>query len=481
LSILTTQQYRSLLLENTLEVCRNLSYNISRVSREELITDDFYASTRAAIDSLGERQREIRGLNRSYVVNRNGLIVAHTERALMGESVSTEELAAMQSLEDLQESEVRVERRSVLRFVDPIFVRYRNETIWMGATIFEFDRDEIYSPVNRVQNYILILSAVLIGVALALSFLLARRLSRPIEELAEAAARLGSGDFGVQVAVRTSDEIGQLTRVFNEMSVSLRDSETRRLEQAAIKREFEIAQGIQLSLLPANSKDGPYTFHGFMRTAEEVGGDYYDCIQVTHNRKKYWWFVIGDVSGHGLSAGLTMLMAQTAIQTALEIHTGLNTDQIFATLNRVLYSNIRRLHQHRYMTATVYRADSSGNIVYSGLHLEALMYRARKRTVELLPTDGMWLGIEPEIGKELRRQKTRLQKGDLLMLYTDGIVEAMNPQKELYSEKRLIDVLQSAGNRPLEELESKILKSIEDFCEGEEQRDDITFTLIRKN
>ncbi|MCB1308523.1 MAG: hypothetical protein KDK30_10100, partial [Leptospiraceae bacterium] len=156
LSILTTQQYRSLLLENTLEVCRNLSYNISRVSREELITDDFYASTRAAIDSLGERQREIRGLNRSYVVNRNGLIVAHTERALMGESVSTEELAAMQSLEDLQESEVRVERRSVLRFVDPIFVRYRNETIWMGATIFEFDRDEIYSPVNRVQNYILI-------------------------------------------------------------------------------------------------------------------------------------------------------------------------------------------------------------------------------------------------------------------------------------------------------------------------------------
>ncbi|MCB1320066.1 MAG: hypothetical protein KDK34_07425, partial [Leptospiraceae bacterium] len=169
LSILTTQQYRSLLLENTLEVCRNLSYNISRVSREELITDDFYASTRAAIDSLGERQREIRALNRSYVVNRNGLIVAHTERALMGQSVSAEELAAMQSLEDLQESEVQVERRSVLRFVDPIFVRYRNETIWMGATIFEFDRDEIYSPVNRVQNYILILSAVLIGVALALS------------------------------------------------------------------------------------------------------------------------------------------------------------------------------------------------------------------------------------------------------------------------------------------------------------------------
>ncbi|MCB1324635.1 MAG: SpoIIE family protein phosphatase [Spirochaetales bacterium] len=485
LSVYTIVQYRTFLLNSTTELCKNLSLNISDVSREELVINDIYDNTRASISRLSQRNRDpdqhIPGFLNSYVVYRDGRIVAHTNPQVVGTQIPDSELEDYVQLESIDQRETTLNGSPVLRFVDPIFVHYRGQRLWVGASIFEFSRDELYEPVDTIQRTILLLSLILIVGAVALSFTMSRRLSQPIEQLTKAATDLGDGNLGVQVRVETGDEIGQLARIFNEMSVSLKENDQIKTQQAAMKREFEIAQGIQLSLLPGNSVEGPYTFRGFMRTATEVGGDYYDMIEVRHNRKRYWWFIIGDASGHGLSAGLAMLMTQTALHTVLDLNPNLAPDDVFATVNRILYQNIKKLKQRRYMTATFYRADQTGNFVASGLHLDTLIYRSSKRKIDSQASAGMWLGIEPDIKADLTRARFRMARNDLLFLYTDGLVEAMNSRNELFSEERLTDLLVKFGGGSLEVLEQAIWSALTEFAQGEELHDDITFAMIRKN
>jgi len=150
-----------------------------------------------------------------------------------------------------------------------------------------------------------------------------------------------------------------------EAAEKQKEMEEIKVQQAAITRELEIAQGIQMAVLPLDGDIGPYQFQGYMKTADEVGGDYYDCIEVKKGKKSIYWFIIGDVSGHGLQAGLAMLMAQTAIQMALQIDSNISPDDSFIAVNRVLYANLQRLREKKYMTATFmfFKKFHSGSIL----------------------------------------------------------------------------------------------------------------------
>ncbi|MCB1172053.1 MAG: SpoIIE family protein phosphatase, partial [Leptospiraceae bacterium] len=351
----------------------------------------------------------------------------------------------------------------------------------VGTGIFEFDREQIYAPVITMRRYVLVLSLVILVFAFGVSWLLAQRMSRPIEKLTEAATKISQGDLGIQLSTIPGGEIGQLSRIFNDMSQSLQQMEIMRSSQAALSRELEIARGIQLAVLPANGNLGPYDFHGYMQTADAVGGDYYDCIHLKYKRKDYWWCIIGDVSGHGLPSGLIMLMAQTAIRTVLELSPGLTPDEAFVVVNQVLYDNIQRLHENKYMTATFYRLDSSGQVLYAGLHLDTILYRKKSAQLEIRDSRGMWLGIESDIKSDIKLDRCKLNKGDMLLLYTDGIIEAFNQEKEMYSEDRLLAIMNTYGDQPLAELQNNLVQDLEQFCNGRQFQDDVSFAMIRRN
>ena len=478
LSVFTISQYQSVLIEKTFDVCRNLSINLSRVAREELLLNDIYDNTRTAVGGL--RDSQISGLRRSYVIYRDGTIVADTSAERIGTRISPAEQSYYEKIQRLERSTEDVDGATMIRFADPISLRYEGERIRLGVSVFEFDRGEIFAPVNQVRTSVIVISIILIFVSVIVAFFLARRLSRPIDALARAAARIQSGETGIQVPVASNDEIGQLTRTFNAMSAHLKENERVQTRQAAVRREFEIAQGIQLSLLPKDQTYGPYEFLGSMQTADTVGGDYFDCLEIRNERKKIWWFLIADASGHGFAAGLTALMAQTAIHTALHLRPDLLPDQAFAAVNRVLYQNIQKLKQRRYLTGAFYRADAAGNWMVSGLHLDTLIYRAAKREVEVLESDGMWLGVEPDIAGDLRRQRFRLRRSDVLLLYTDGIIESMNPRGEMFGEERLRAALSAAPDAALVAIRDNILSEVRRFTRGAPLEDDLSFALIRK-
>lgn len=494
LSTIALNQFQTVLLEKTLDVCRNLSTSISNIAREELLINEIFDATRSAVSRLrggrtdgGGANEAVTALTSSYVINVDGRIVAHTDEARIGDHAPAADRQYYGSIKKLTYREVKTKQGAVLRFAYPIFIYYRERPLRVGTGVFEFDQKAIYQPIDDMRRSTILVAAALVLGSLLATFVLSLRLSRPIERLADAVAKIADGDLGFQVNISTGGEIGQLARHFNEMSSELKlaeehrkENEVIKLQQAAISRELEIAQGIQLAVLPRDGDIGPYQFMGHMETADEVGGDYYDCIEVTFGKKKHFWFFVGDVSGHGLQAGLTMLMAQTAIQTAVELRPDLTPAQSVSAINRVLYDNIARLKERKYMTATFFRADTRGRFLAAGLHQDILVYRGRTKKVEQFSSDGMWLGVEEDIEELTSDISFQLNAGDLLFLYTDGITEAINANGEMFGDERVVALLERYGSLDLQTLKNNLLDDLYGHMGQIPTRDDITFAMIRR-
>jgi serine phosphatase RsbU (regulator of sigma subunit)/ligand-binding sensor domain-containing protein len=190
-----------------------------------------------------------------------------------------------------------------------------------------------------------------------------------------------------------------------------------------------------------------------------------------------YWLSIGDVSGHGVSAGLVMMMVQTAIHAVLKNHAHETPDKILKTVNSVIYENIRKMDEDKYMTITLMAIQPSGRIHYSGLHQDIMIYCSTTGQVELAETKGMWLGMMDKLGDTLPVDEIRLQNNDVLLLYTDGIVEAMDGGKKMYSDKKLAKVFQQFAHLSPQAVKQGIIDSLAGYtC-----NDDITFMVIKKD
>jgi histidine kinase len=184
--------------------------------------------------------------------------------------------------------------------------------------------------------------------------------------------------------------------------------------------EMDLAQKIQRVLLPSEIQVSGYEIAARMVAAERVGGDYYDTLHV-HGRD---WLMIGDVSGHGVSAGLIMMMVQTAMRSVI-MTSGqgeLSPSRVLGRVNLAVKPNLERISEGQYMTATVLELHG-GKVRYAGLHQDILIHRARSGKVEAIETRGAWLGILDDIDDLLADDTLELAAGDTLLLFTDGLTE----------------------------------------------------------
>ncbi len=214
-----------------------------------------------------------------------------------------------------------------------------------------------------------------------------------------------------------------------EAQVAERTQELQRT-LAELWSEMDLARKIQTVLLPNETRFRDYEVSAMMLPASTVGGDYYDIIRTDSSD----WVLIGDVSGHGVTAGLTMMMVQTAIRTVVlgggADRARLTPAQVLSRVNAAVRGNLKKVDQDHYMTITGLQLEG-GSVRYSGLHQDILVYRAASRSVERVPTHGMWIGPIEDIAPLLRDDTIELAKGDTLLLFTDGITEAMVQGKRL--------------------------------------------------
>ncbi len=188
--------------------------------------------------------------------------------------------------------------------------------------------------------------------------------------------------------------------------------------------EMDLAKKIQTVLLPSTPQISGYELAAVMCPADQVGGDYYDVFR----RGQQDWVVIGDVSGHGVPAGLCMMMIQSVLRAvALTLERSnekLTPHRLLGLCNEAVESNLTQIGRGQYMTITALCIEG-GTVRYAGLHQDLLIYRAAQKRVERIETQGVWLGVvEGDISELLQDNELRLEVGDVLLLYTDGYTEA---------------------------------------------------------
>ncbi|URA10408.1 SpoIIE family protein phosphatase [Thermospira aquatica] len=272
----------------------------------------------------------------------------------------------------------------------------------------------------------------------------------------------------------TAESISTLKILLAQASLALQNIELldRIKDTARLETEMNLAKDLQTGLLPKHPSLPGYEVLGYMQTASEVGGDYYDIIGET----KPSWVIIGDVSGHGFPSGQIMAMTQTALQTLIRENPLRLPSELLRIANQTITYNIGNIfaEEFKYVTITALRLEEDGSILHSGLHQDIWIYRASSQQVETIITDGLWLGVENLMGRSEEDKSFTLHEGDVMLLYTDGLTEARE-NGELIDEKPKT-ILQAYGHEPL----STIKEQLEKLIAQCEIRDDVTFVLVKK-
>lgn len=285
---------------------------------------------------------------------------------------------------------------------------------------------------------------------------------------------LQSGASSVVYAILREQISASLKGAALHESVVLQTALRERAERAQLEGELRIAERIQTAILPVDVRVPWLGIAAKMLPASEVGGDYYDILPAGDG---CCWVGIGDVTGHGLRAGLVMLMIQSMVSSLLQQTPRENPAALVNFLNAALYRNVReRLDFDDHATFSLLRFDADGSLIWAGAHEDLLLLRARGDKCEVHSPTGTWIGARRDITAATREQTLRLEPGDRLVLYTDGLIEAMNAQNEQFGLDRVIALLEAGRSRTNDELCNDLVEAARQFAVP--QQDDITVIVL---
>ena len=245
------------------------------------------------------------------------------------------------------------------------------------------------------------------------------------------------------------------------------------LRQQALQHDLELANEIQLRLLPNEApKLSQYQLYDYYRPAEQVGGDYFDYIRLDENRLA---ILVGDVVGHGIAAALLMAKLSAEARFALASH-----DLAAASMNQINRA-ISNLNLDRFITMVLALLDAQKNsisIVNAG-HLPPILRRANGETSQLdVEKSGLPVGVVNDY--EYQEFSIELAKGDMAVMYTDGINEAQNADGELFGNDRIVEFLKKHDSKQANTFGDLLVNEVRQHMEGENQLDDICLVCLSR-
>lgn len=310
--------------------------------------------------------------------------------------------------------------------------------------------------------------AVLVGVVV-LAVLAARRLTRPVEELAHAAGRLARGDFNVRVEPRGSDELGDLGRGFNELAPRLG-------EMFEVEKSLELARDVQQHLLPARPPriDG-YDIAGASIYCDQTGGDYLDYVELGRNGGDLG-IAVGDVAGHGVPAALLMTTARALLRgyAGEAKHPCDLVDEVNIHLSRDIQGG-------KFMTLfLMVLSQQSRTLEYvCAGHEPAFYYCPESDDFHDLKEGGIPLGIDAKWRYEAHSVEGCLMPGRVLVVATDGLWEARNPDGEMFGKERIRALVREYHHETAERIRIAVTDAVEAFRAGEPAADDVTVAVVK--
>ncbi len=362
---------------------------------------------------------------------------------------------------------------------------------------------KISEATNRIVLYQILAIAMSLAIVTIAVLAASKRITSGISALADAARRIQTKDYSVRVAIASRDEVGEAGEAFNRMAEEI-SFHTENLEQLVEERtaqiedakeeistlnaqlqrenrrlgtELAVAERIQLMVLPLHQElDEVQALEiaAYMRPAEEVGGDYYDVLKSGHRLK----IGIGDVAGHGLESGVLMLMVQS-VARALQEAGNADAVKFLTDLNSALFKNIVRTKIDKHLTLAFLDYDGK-EMILSGQHEEVIVIRTNGEIERIDTMDlGIPIGLQADISEFIKTRRIAFEKGDLILLHTDGVTEAENDAGELFGIERLCHEALRVKNESADKVVSGIVAALMHFIGSHKIHDDITLLAVR--
>ncbi len=319
-------------------------------------------------------------------------------------------------------------------------------------------------------------------VALGMGLALARSITSSIHELFTGTERIRHGDLSHRIEIASDDQLGELAGSFNEMTGSIEGLLQTAAEKKRLEEELRIARVIQMSLLPRGTLDVPgLGITALCVPAREVGGDYYDLFHLPGGRLGV---LIADVAGKGTSAALYMAELKGLVLALSQRYD--SPRDLLVEVNRIISEH---LDSRSFITMTYAVIDvPRGLMTFCRAGHTPLIYLPGPSSLapaaQVLTPSGMVLGLRIDGASEmfddlLEEHGVQLSTGDVIVLYTDGITEAMNGESDLFGEARLSRLVEEHGHLESGELRERILREIEAFVGAADQHDDMTMILLK--
>lgn len=420
-------------------------------------------------------------LSSSIIIDSVGTIIAHYDKKrILKENFyeslrQQEDPASLQLLENMKAGKSGIDKATVDGLTHYVFYAPQEQTGWMMA--IAVPRLVILLPV--VMGCFL-LSYIFFLALLAVFFICRttiRRCTRPLQTLTESADEVAKGNFNAPLPdIKHNDEIRLLRDSFGNMQQSLSqyidELKTTTAQKSAIESELAIARNIQMSMLPKaefSSLDSKLELHAMMNPAKEVGGDLYDYF-VRDNRL---YFCIGDVAGKGVPAALVMTTVCGAFRLLAESES--EPQRVISRINDML---TRDNSMTIFVTffAGVLNLDT-GHLCYCNAgHKAPYMLSDSDPCSTLTVKRQLPVGAMPDVA--YTQQEATLAPGTTLFLYTDGLDEAENAQRQMFGKERIQEVLRTTSPEP-KTLIGQMTQAVSHFVGDTEQSDDLTMLALQ--
>ncbi len=355
----------------------------------------------------------------------------------------------------------------ILYFEKPITY----QKIRVGTVALAISQHEIIENIKNARSFIAILTVIITFLGVLLSFLLSLYFSRPIEKLKKGTQAISSGDLEYRVKIQRNDELGDLGLAFNQMAKGLK-------ERNLMRQSLEFARKIQQTLLPKdNPKVKGLDIAGKSVYCDETGGDYYDFLKLKENGNEKIGVILGDISGHGIPSALLMATARAFIRQRSFLPG--NLTEIITDINVLLCADA--MESNSFMTLFYAVIDTYTNSVkwIRAGHDPAIVYDPKSDIFEeLRGPAGIPIGVVPDWHYE-EDEKTGLEKGQVIVISTDGINETLNPQNEMYGKEPVLNTIRKNKNGTAEQILEAIIADLNGFRKGRDFQDDVTLIVIK--
>ena len=422
----------------------------------------------------------------SFMISKNGNFVSHPDKShiLVENIFSIADALDEPRLKEIAEAMLRGETGFVphvsFHLNRPSWLYYAPlpTTGWsMGTVIPE---DELFAGLHELNRQVILIAVGGFAILLVVIFTIASRMIRPLETLASTTTEIARGNLDIELPqVSSHDEVGDLSRAFEEMRVSLKEYISNLAESIKAKErldsELKIAHNIQMNFLPKRFPPFPdkseFQIYARLEPAKYVGGDLFDFFLLDDNKL---FISIGDVADKGVPAALFMAMTKTLMKGVAEQEPG-PAELLMRVNNEIARDNDTSMFVT--LICGILNLDT-GELIYSNAgHNPPVLIRNNQAPEWLHIPEGFILG--PIMDTVYKNDRITLDPGDLLLLYTDGVNEAMNEKRVLYSDERLIDTVTGRKSDATEDLVHLVMESVENHSGDQEQSDDITILALR--